>query len=30
MNVLSVMVHQDDEVVCLGTMLKMKATSLLP
>jgi N-acetylglucosamine malate deacetylase 1 len=25
MNVLSVMAHQDDELVCLGTMLKMKA-----
>ncbi|MBC8585362.1 PIG-L deacetylase family protein [Youxingia wuxianensis] len=25
MNVVSVMAHQDDELVCLGTMLKMKA-----
>lgn len=25
MNVLSVMAHQDDELVCLGTMLKMRA-----
>src|SRR5208283_3980972 len=24
MNVLSVMAHQDDELVCLGTMLKMR------
>lgn len=25
MNVVSVMAHQDDELMCLGTMLKMKA-----
>ena len=25
MNVVSVMAHQDDELVCLGTMLKMQA-----
>jgi len=27
MNIVSVMAHQDDELMCLGTMLKMKNSS---